>query len=207
MNWLRIHLLLVLVLGLFLSPLAKALTEKPKSCRELFLTVFTPAPVKPSFAKHVVVTDRLVLASDDDLNGRYFHFIAFERDSGVEVGGLSVALQQKLPELEIGLYPPFQDMGYGMEAEIAFFSYLFENTDIERFGASIARDNVESLRLHQKLGFRWNPFFETNFNLTKKRFLQARLERGNRPHSDHRTYEQKKEAERLRAAHSARRQP
>lgn len=86
----------------------------------------------------------------------YTQFALTIKEDGELVGDVGVILSADGAQAELGfsLSPPFMGMGYAREAVYALLGYLFEEVRLHRVHASVDPDNVRSIRLLERLGFR-----------------------------------------------------
>ena len=70
-------------------------------------------------------------------------------------------------QVEIGytLSPEFQGQGYAFEAVNAIIAYLFSGLKKHRITASVDPDNLKSIKLLEKIGFRKEAHFIKSFRL------------------------------------------
>lgn len=87
------------------------------------------------------------------------------RDGGQLIGDCAVKLQGPDPRIaEIGLTisPRFQQQGYGKEAMRGLLDFLFGNAGIHRVVETTDAENIASIRLLERCGFRQEGHFIEN---------------------------------------------
>ena len=78
-----------------------------------------------------------------------------ERETGADVGAVGL-FRRELPQLEIGwrIHRAKWGRGYALEAARAAIDYTKQTLSNERVIAHIAKDNVQSIRVAEKLGMK-----------------------------------------------------
>lgn len=66
-------------------------------------------------------------------------------------------------EIGFALHPDFWGKGYMIEAAKAILRFGFEGLNLHSFEANIDPDNISSVKLVEKLGFRKEAYFHENF--------------------------------------------
>jgi len=110
------------------------------------------------------VTNRV--ASEMDLVNTWFQFVLIEKDSNKLIGDVGIHFfdaNKKQVGIGYTLDKNYQGKGYMTEALIALINYLFIDLDKHRITASIDPDNVKSIKLVEKLGFRKEGHFKKSF--------------------------------------------
>ncbi|MBP8640838.1 MAG: GNAT family N-acetyltransferase [Oscillospiraceae bacterium] len=89
---------------------------------------------------------------------------------GKLIGDIGLHFMEDTSQVEIGstLSPEFQGKGYAYEAAYAVISYLFTSLSKHRVIASVDPNNLKSIKLLTKLGFRKEAHFIKSFNMDGK---------------------------------------
>ena len=79
------------------------------------------------------------------------------------IGICGLLRREQLPVADLGyaFLPEFRHRGYGYEAACAVLQHAFTELGQERIAAIVSADNEASLRLLDRLGFRYQRPFET----------------------------------------------
>jgi len=90
-------------------------------------------------------------------------FLIEMKDSGTPLGICGLLKRDVLDDVDLGyaLIPAFWSQGYGFEAALAVKSYAGQELGMKRIVAITSRENQSSIRLLEKVGFR----FERMVNL------------------------------------------
>jgi RimJ/RimL family protein N-acetyltransferase len=110
------------------------------------------------------VTNRV--ASEMDLFNTWFQFALIEKDSNKLIGDIGIHFfdaDKKQVGIGYTLDKNYQGKGYMTEALIAAINYIFIDLDKHRITASIDPDNIKSIKLVEKLGFRKEGHFKKSF--------------------------------------------
>lgn len=101
----------------------------------------------------------------------WFQFAIFEKNGGQMIGDLGVHfLEEGSKQAEIGctLSKDFQGKGYAHESLKALMNSLFYDIDLHRIFASIDPQNIGSIKMMEKLGFRKEAHFKESLFLNGK---------------------------------------
>lgn len=94
--------------------------------------------------------------------GTWFQFVLIEKETQKVVGDLGIHFFDKVSkQVEIGctLNKVFQHKGYATESVKIVIDYLFKKLNKHRVITSIDPDNVDSIRLVERIGFRKEAHF------------------------------------------------
>ncbi|TFB14251.1 N-acetyltransferase [Filobacillus milosensis] len=88
------------------------------------------------------------------------------KDSGILIGDIGIHFVDD-DQIEIGytIAPTEQQKGYATESLRAMISYLFKNLKKHRITASVDPNNINSIKLLNKLGMRKEAHFVQSINL------------------------------------------
>ncbi|TKG97245.1 N-acetyltransferase [Puteibacter caeruleilacunae] len=92
----------------------------------------------------------------------WFQFVVIEKEAKKLIGDIGVHfLGEENKQVEIGctLSKDFQNKGYATESVKEVINYLFENLDKHRIITSIDPNNIDSIRLVERVGFRKEAHF------------------------------------------------
>jgi RimJ/RimL family protein N-acetyltransferase len=110
------------------------------------------------------VTNRV--ASEMDLVNTWFQFVLIEKEGNKLIGDIGIHFfdaDKKQVGIGYTLDKNWQGKGYMTEALIAVINYLFIDLDKHRITASIDPENIKSIKLVEKLGFRKEGHFKKSF--------------------------------------------
>jgi RimJ/RimL family protein N-acetyltransferase len=101
------------------------------------------------------------MASQINMPGTWFQWAIVEEKSGLIIGDLGVQFIEDNQQVEVGitLDKNFQSQGFASEALRAVIDYLFNHLEKHRIVASVDAENIKSMHLLQKLGFRKEAHF------------------------------------------------
>ncbi|MDR2084477.1 MAG: GNAT family N-acetyltransferase [Bacteroidales bacterium] len=94
--------------------------------------------------------------------GTWFQYVILRKDDQKIIGDIGIHFfdaQNKQVEIGCTLNGKFQHAGYAAEAMREVINYLFKVLEKHRIIASIDHDNVSSIRLVERLGFRKEAHF------------------------------------------------
>jgi len=97
-----------------------------------------------------------------DINGTWFQFVITLKHSGEIIGDIGLHFFDKEnKQVEIGctLNKDYQKKGYASEAMHEVIKFVFNSLDKHRIIASIAPENLSSIRLVKRLNFRKEAHF------------------------------------------------
>ncbi len=99
--------------------------------------------------------------------GNYTQFAICLRGSDAIIGDVGIIYDTDGCQAEVGfsLSPPFHGKGYATEAVRAMMDYLFTKRALHRLYASVDPDNGPSIRLLEKLGFRFEAHFIKSYRM------------------------------------------
>jgi RimJ/RimL family protein N-acetyltransferase len=101
-----------------------------------------------------------------DVVDSWFQFVIIKKDDKGLIGDIGVHfLDADKKQVGIGytLDKNYQGKGYMIEALTSLINYLFIDLDKHRITASIDPDNIKSIKLVEKLGFRKEGHFKKSF--------------------------------------------
>lgn len=89
---------------------------------------------------------------------------------GQMIGDIGIHFMDDDYQIEIGytLSPEYQGNGYAQEAVKAVIDYSFTELKKHRVTASVDPDNIKSIKLLEKIGFRKEAHFIKSFNLNNQ---------------------------------------
>jgi len=122
---------------------------------------------EPSFIQNIA--DRGVRTSDDArryirqgpaasyLKHGFGLWLVELKEAGVPIGICGLIKRDALEDVDIGyaLVPEFWSKGYAREASSAVLSLAFEKHGLKRVAAIVNPENLSSIRLLEKIGFRF----------------------------------------------------
>jgi RimJ/RimL family protein N-acetyltransferase len=84
-------------------------------------------------------------------------YVVEAKETGVAVGMCGLSKRDALEEVDIGyaFLPEFWSKGYGLESASAVMAYAREGLGLKRIVAITSLDNQSSIRLLEKIGFRF----------------------------------------------------
>ncbi len=99
--------------------------------------------------------------------GNYTQFAICLRGSDAIIGDVGIIYDADGCQAEVGfsLSPRFHGKGYAIEAVRAMMDYLFTKRALHRLYASVDPDNGPSIRLLEKLGFRFEAHFIKSYRM------------------------------------------
>lgn len=106
------------------------------------------------------------LSQKPNLPGSWFQMAIIEKESGELIGDLGIQfLQNDNQQVELGytLNKNYQGKGYATEALKAVINYLFIDLQKHRITASSDPNNMPSIRVLEKLGFRKEAHFVESY--------------------------------------------
>lgn len=100
------------------------------------------------------------------------------KDSGEVIGICSLLKREVLDHVDIGyaLLPRYWSKGYALEAVKRTIEYVKNSLGLDRLAAIVNEDNESSIRLLEKLGFRFEKMIRLNDEVAEiQLFLSDRL--------------------------------
>lgn len=103
-----------------------------------------------------------MISTNPDIPGTWYQLVIIESESGKLIGDIGLHFLNpvnKVVELGITLSRSYHGRGYATEALRALIALLFSDLKKHRLFASIDPDNIGSIRLFERLGFRKEAHF------------------------------------------------
>lgn len=99
--------------------------------------------------------------------GEYTQLAIVRKDDGMLVGDMGILAGTEGFQAELGftVSPDFQGKGYGTEAVEAILAHLFENRGLHRAYGSVDPNNLPSIRLMERLGFRREAHLKRSYRM------------------------------------------
>jgi len=98
--------------------------------------------------------------TDSLRKGRWNQLGIYQKDSSQMTGDIGVhPFEEKQTEIGFTISPQFQQKGFGVEAVERILKYLFENNHFYRIIARTHPQNIGSINLLKRLGFRQEGHF------------------------------------------------
>ena len=99
--------------------------------------------------------------------GEYTQLAIVRKDDGMLVGDMGILVGTEGLQAELGftVSPDFQGKGYGTEAVEAILAHLFENRRLHRAYGSVDPNNLPSIRLMERLGFRREAHLKRSYRM------------------------------------------
>ena len=120
-------------------------------------------------AKSLSVVDDFInaIASNPNIPNTWFQLAIVNKIDNKLIGDVGIHFLGDNAQVEVGytLAPGFQGQGYATEALKAVISYLFFDLEKHRITASVDPNNIESIRLLERLGMRKEGHFIKSFKM------------------------------------------
>lgn len=95
-----------------------------------------------------------------DINRFRFWVTVIDKCTNESVGTLRLGLDEECPDLAIWIYPEYRNRGYGSASFKLALAYLFDNYDYQELSAGCYQDNIYSLKVLKKNGFKHHPEYD-----------------------------------------------
>jgi RimJ/RimL family protein N-acetyltransferase len=102
------------------------------------------------------------IAEQINIPDTWFQFVLMEKETRKIVGDLGIHFmdsENKQAEIGCTLNKVYQNKGYAAESVKCVIDYLFRNLNKHRIITSIDSDNINSIRLVERIGFRKEAHF------------------------------------------------
>ncbi len=99
--------------------------------------------------------------------GEYTQLAIVRQEDGLLIGDMGILISEGGLQAELGftLAPSYQGQGFGTEAVEAILGHLFEQRGIHRAYGSVDPNNLPSIRLMERLGFRREAHLKRSYRM------------------------------------------